>query len=247
MHCESKCMWRATNNCTPGGSLNPTADMWCGNEVCWGKSGYCDCNGNQIWEANETGITCGMNKRPKKIRCNKECMIYNCTYQFFTTGNCTADGAGETMYGKSKYQDLESEDYKSVKINHDGCKVTIFDGQYLTGPHKTYVGTNTSGPECINFGADFVDRAQSAQSTDQCHMPPSPPTPAPTPPTPKPTPKPTPQPAAAETNISTPAAESNMSTMEGTDHASYVGDINEGLDWLVNPQDNVALNQIQKH
>jgi len=162
-------MWRATNNCTPGGTLNSAADVWCGDEVCYGKSGYCDCNGNKVWEGNETGVTCGMNKKPKKILCNLECKSYNCTYQFFNTSNCTADGAGEMMYGKSRYQDLESEKYKSVLINHPGCKVTIFKDPMLEGEHSTYVGTNYSGPECKNFEASFINQTESAESIDKCH------------------------------------------------------------------------------
>jgi len=147
------------------------ADLMCGDEVCWGKSGYCDCNGNHVWEGNETGITCGMNKPPKSIHCNKECMLYNCTYQFFNTSNCTEDGAGEMMYGKSRYWDLDSEFYKSVLINHPGCEVTIYTLDYMQGEHSTIaVGKNETGPVCKNFEKSFIDQVESAESIDDCHM-----------------------------------------------------------------------------
>eukprot|EP00419_Tripos_fusus_P048679 CAMPEP_0172818682 /NCGR_PEP_ID=MMETSP1075-20121228/14065_1 /TAXON_ID=2916 /ORGANISM="Ceratium fusus, Strain PA161109" /LENGTH=600 /DNA_ID=CAMNT_0013659071 /DNA_START=220 /DNA_END=2022 /DNA_ORIENTATION=+ len=172
LHCESKCMWRATNNCTPGGKLNPEADQWCGDEVCWGKSGFCDCNGNRVWEGNETGFTCGMNKKSqKKVLCNLECKIFNCTYQFFNTSNCTANGTGEIMYGKSRYKDFESDKYKSVLINHPGCQVTVFKDTYIKGESSIYSGTNMSGPVCKNFLPSFINKARSAESIDKCHTP----------------------------------------------------------------------------
>jgi len=137
--------------------------------VCYGKSGFCDCNGNNVWEGNETGVTCGMNQKPNKILCNLECKIYNCTYQFFNTSNCTAAGYVETMYGKARYKDFDTPFYKSVLINHPGCKVTVFGLEYLQGPHHTYGSPpNATGAVCKNF-RPFLDQALSAESTDICH------------------------------------------------------------------------------
>jgi len=93
------CRWRQTGGCDPRGSREPWNDYLCNTSPSRGNSGFCDCNGNTVFDANETGfdcrgaggtdatceIICGLPPWPKKKCCKGDSV------------KCTACRAGASI------------------------------------------------------------------------------------------------------------------------------------------------------
>ena len=56
---QAPCSWRQTGGCTPSGQREPSNDRPCDVTILTGHSGFCDCNGNGVYDADsEQGYDC---------------------------------------------------------------------------------------------------------------------------------------------------------------------------------------------
>lgn len=140
------CSWIATENCTkisdvPANERHLKYDNQsqhsCSEQECYGRSGFCDCNGNYEFDEGEPDFSCeetsrenrcnmswtsGTSDKTRKayrnVLCNEMCQNYNCTYTLYTSADCSSSDAFDhfTMYGTTKYGDFPPQ-YRPTEIN----------------------------------------------------------------------------------------------------------------------------------
>jgi len=165
-------MWRQTNNCSKHGKIDVGGSHSCGEEVCYGLSGWCDCNGNSELDADEASFDCRENEHgvTPPVVCNKRCKNFNCTYALHTGPNCT-DLPGTSslvLYGYAKYFRLD-QTFKSVMIGMDECQMTVYSEHVFKGSSETLKWTSQTGRRCQDLDMQKLNHSTgSVYSTDHC-------------------------------------------------------------------------------
>lgn len=207
----------------------------CSEQECYGRSGFCDCDGDYEFsqgdedfsckdtdrytrceKSRDSAVTLKDRKAYRNVLCNEECQNYNCTYQLFENKDCNTDSAFDNfiLYGATKYGDFPVQytpndpnsqgpcqyiddpnicpgmpgawrsipqacdnnqsgpwHFKSVKINTEGCKVTIFDKLNQQGKSLTVeYDPSKEGPQCLNLELPTgMTQTRSAFSVEKCY------------------------------------------------------------------------------
>jgi len=136
-----KCMWRDTNECLANGTVKPNSKQRsCKEELgfCNDLSGFCDCNGNQKLDGNETGFDCG-DLKENYIKCKDYCPNV-CEFRFHADDNCTHAEPPEYYQDDEIAWVAEHNPWKSIWINALECQINIYAQHEYDGSKDSYVG-----------------------------------------------------------------------------------------------------------
>jgi len=240
------CSWIATKECAKISNVSASerhqkydnqSQHSCSEQECYGRSGFCDCNGNYEFDDGEPDFSCEDTSREtrcnetlysspvynnreanRNVLCNQMCKNYNCTYTLYQNADCQSNNAFDNfiLYGATKYGDFPPQylpsqltgkcmyednpkvcpgmpgawrsvpqacdndpngpwHFQSVKINQEGCSVSIFEdlnqhGTVVTVEYDAQKAQEgQTGPQCINLKfPEGMTNTRSAYSREMC-------------------------------------------------------------------------------
>lgn len=130
----------------------------CSHPECYGRSGFCDCNGNYEWDVGEPSYNCKQTERygrcgrafdtrmpgyggpqdkgvytevDRNVLCNAECGNFNCQYILYEQAGCQNSSLLDNfiLYGATKYGDFPVQ----YLPNDQGKCSDVADGKKCPG------------------------------------------------------------------------------------------------------------------